>query len=126
MSPFKHAEQSVKNFGGKIEDYIAIHRFLDSTKTHTIDNTHRAILHNSFGIDVCEKIFGDVIVNSDGKPVEVRYIVIKHIEEDLGFVPTVKDWCANIKKQSWMTGNIVKHTVFKSNIYGTSTENQEN
>lgn len=117
MSPFKHAENSVKTFGGKIEDYIEIHRFLDSTKTHTVDNSHRAILHNSFGIEICERIFGDTVTNSDGKEVEVRYIVIKHIEEDLGFVPTVKDWCVNIQKKSWMTGNIIKETKLKGNIY---------
>lgn len=117
MSPYKHAEQSVKNFGGQISDYIEIHRFMDSTKTHTVDNSHRVILHNSFGIEICERIFGDIVINSDNKPVEVRYIVIKHIEEDLGFVPTVKDWCSEINKKSWMTGNLIKKTVHKGNIY---------
>jgi hypothetical protein len=122
MSPYKHAEKSVEHFGGQIDDYLEIHKFLDSTKTHTTDNSHRAILHNSFGIDICERIFGDVIRNSDKKAVEVRYIVIKHIEEDLGFVPTVKDWCSEINKKSWMTGNIKKQTVHKSNIYEKSIE----
>ena len=118
MSPYIHSVNSVKNFGGRTEDYIEIHRFLDSTKTHTVDNSHRAILHNSFGIEICEKIFGDIIINSDNKKVEVRYIVIKHIEEDLGFVPTVKDWCQYITKKSWMTGNNKKSIIaFKNNIY---------
>lgn len=122
MSPFKHAENSMKQWGGTIEDYIEIHRFLDSTKTHTVDNAHRAILHNSFGIEICERIFGDVIINSEEKAVEVRYIVIKHIEEDLGFVPTVQDWIEEIQKRSWMTGNNIKRqTVHKSNVYEQET-----
>ena len=123
MSPYKHSENSVKTFGGKTEDYIDIHRFLDSTKTHTVDNSHRMILHNSFGIEICERIFGDIITNSDGKNIEVRYIVIKHIEEDLGFVPTVSDWYKELNKKSWMTGNnLKKKTVFKSNVYDAKNE----
>lgn len=125
MSPYIHAKNSVKHFGGHFGDYLPIHRFLDSTKTHTVDNSHRAILHNSFGIEICERIFGDVITNSDNKQIEVRYIVIKHIEEDLGFVPTVADWCKEINKKSWMTGNVKKVTTHKSNIYDTTTETQQ-
>lgn len=125
MSPYVHAQNSVKSFGGVWKDYIEIHRFLDSTKTHTVDNSHRMILHNSFGIEVCERIFGDVIINSDNKPIEVRYIVIKHIEEDLGFVPTVKDWAEELQKQSWMTGNHRKmKTVHQKNIYDESDTNE--
>lgn len=104
MSPYKHAVSSAKRFGGIWEDYIEIHRFLDSTKTHTINNSHRMILHNSFGIEICERIFGDFIINNDKKEVEVRYIVIEHIREDLGFVPTVQDWCKEINHKSWMGG----------------------
>ena len=123
MSPYKHSENSVKKFGGNVEDYLEIHKFLDSTKTHTVDNSHRAILHNSFGIEICERIFGDIIINSNNKKIEVRYIVIKHIEEDLGFVPTVKDWCSEINKKFWMTGNNLQlKTVLKSNIYDKSPE----
>ena len=66
------------------------------------------ILHNTFGIEICERIFGDFIINSENKEIEVRYIVINHIREDLGFVPTVKDWCKELNHKSWMSGNIKK------------------
>lgn len=91
-SPYKHALNSVDKWGGKYEDYLPIHEFLDSTKLHLETWQHRAILHNTFGVGVCEQVFGPVITNSDGKEIEVRYIAIKHIQEDCGYVPTIKEW----------------------------------
>lgn len=91
-SPYKHAESSVRRWGGVPEDYLEVHKFLDSTKLHFETWQHRAILHNTFGVGICEQVFGDVIKNSEGKLVEVRYIAIRHIEEDCGFVPTIKEW----------------------------------
>jgi hypothetical protein len=32
MKPYIHAKNSVKRYGGIIEDYIAIHNWFDSTK----------------------------------------------------------------------------------------------
>lgn len=114
MSPYYHAVSSAKKWGGGWNDYIHIHDFLDSTKTHHVDNSHRMILHNSFGIEICERIFGHLVINSALKHVEVRYIVIKHIEEDLGFVPTIQDWCKELNKKDWMTGNNIKKVTVAS------------
>lgn len=50
MKPYLHAKNSVKSFGGKLEDYLPIHDFLDESKAHFPDMRHRAMLHNSFGI----------------------------------------------------------------------------
>lgn len=96
-SPWKHAESSANRWGGKPEDYLEIHKFLDSTKLHLETWQHRALLHNTWGVGICEQVFGDVIENSVGKKVEVRYIAIRHIEEDCGFVPTVKEWLHDLK-----------------------------
>lgn len=104
MSPYKHALSSAEKWGGTYWDYMPIHRFLDSSKLHFDDFRHRAVLHSTFGIQLCEQFFGDTITNNDGKQVEVRYIAQKHIQEDLGFVPTLKDWMGNIKAEEWMTG----------------------
>lgn len=93
MSPYIHSLNSQKYWGGKWEDYIEIHEFLDSTKLHETNWSHRAILHNTFGIGLCEKLFGQIIKNSEGKSIEVRYIAIKHIQEDCGGkVPTIREW----------------------------------
>lgn len=101
-TPLLHSRSSVKKYGGEIKDYIAIHRWFDSTKGHMPIFKHRAILHNSFGMLLAEQVFGDYITNSDGKMVEVRQIAYDHIFEDCGFVPTVEDWLKGLQVQPWM------------------------
>jgi hypothetical protein len=91
-SPYKHALSSQQKWGGKWEDYINIHTFLDSSKYHFCNWRHRSVLHHSFGVEICERIFGVIIKNSDEKDVEVKYIAERHIKEDCGYVPTVKEW----------------------------------
>ena len=76
MSPLKHSELSVKKFGGEYTDYLPIHEFLDMTKTHYVGYQHRAILHNTFGIYICEKVFGAFIVNSEGEKIEIDTLLL--------------------------------------------------
>lgn len=102
MKPIFHAKISVKKWGGEVKDYIEIHKFLDSAKAHLPDVTHRAVLHNTFGIFLAERIFGDSITNSDGKEIAVRDIAENHVLEDCGFIPTLQDWFAKYKLEDWM------------------------
>jgi hypothetical protein len=101
-TPLLHAKSSVRKYGGEINDYIAIHRWFDSTKGNMPVFKHRAILHNSFGMLLAEQVFGDYVTNSEGKMVEVRQIAYDHIYEDCGFVPTIEDWLKHIQVQPWM------------------------
>ena len=64
--PNQHAKSSVKKFGGKPEDYIKLHEWLDETKGWFADSLHRAFRHHSEGIFELEKVFGSEFVNSDG------------------------------------------------------------
>jgi len=101
--PFYHATSSVKRFGGSVQDYIALHEWFDQTKAHLPDARHRAILHSSFGLFLCQQMFGEVIVRkSDGKPIPTRILGEQHILEDLGFIPTVQDWMKELPIKSWM------------------------
>jgi hypothetical protein len=102
MKPYIHAKNSVKRYGGVIEDYMPIHDFFDSTKAAFADVRHRAILHSSFGIFLVEKVFGQTIVNSDGKVISVRDIGEDHVVEDLGSIPSVEQWLINLPVQDWM------------------------
>lgn len=102
MKPFLHSEISVKKFGGRVEDYLPLHNFMDSSKSSYPLNTHRAILHHSFGIFILEKVFGEVITNSDGKKVSVRDVGEQHCLDDLGFIPTVQDYLEHMEYQEWM------------------------
>lgn len=102
--PLKHAESSARKFGGKAEDYLAIHNWFDESKAFFPDFRHRALRHHSEGIFMAEKLFGMAILNSDGKRVAVRYVGEQHVREDLGRIPTAQDWLFEIKPQRWMYG----------------------
>lgn len=39
--PLKHTQSSVKRFGGKPEDYLAIHNWFDESKAFLADFRHR-------------------------------------------------------------------------------------
>lgn len=99
---FIHAKSSVRRFGGKVEDYQPIHDWFDQTKSAWAEVTHRAILHNTFGIFLCEQLFGKAIKNSDGEDVPVRLIAEQHVIEDCGFIPTIENWLQHLPKEQWM------------------------
>ena len=101
--PNFHALSSAKKFGGRPEDYIHIHQWLDATKETFADFRHRALRHHSQGIFECERVFGTTITNSDGRKVPVRYIAEQHVMEDCGGrVPSLADWLSQIQPQPWM------------------------
>ena len=104
MKPFLHGKVSARKWGGRPEDYQEIHDFLDSTKAAFPDMRHRAILHNSFGIYICEKIFGINIENSEGKTVSVRDIAEQHVIDDMGRIPTLQDYLDGMPMYSWLGG----------------------
>lgn len=104
MKPFLHGKVSVRKWGGKEEDYQKIHDWFDQTKGHFPDMRHRAILHSSFGIFLCEQVFGINITNSDGKTVSVRDIAEQHVIDDMGRIPTIQDYLNDMPFYSWLGG----------------------
>ena len=103
--PIQHAKSAAKRFGGKWEDYIAIEEWFDETKAWVGHSIHRMFRHHSEGIFECEKRFGMIITNSDGKDVYVRYIGEQHVKEDCNnYIPTAKEWAdmiASGKPKEW-------------------------
>jgi hypothetical protein len=98
-----HAQSSAKRFGGKPDDYLALHNWFDETKAHEPTFRHRALRHHSQGIFLAELQFGTTILNSDGRLVPVRVIGEQHVMEDFsGFIPTVHDWLKGIPTEKWM------------------------
>ncbi len=93
MNYWKHSLLSKKKFKGAAEDYLLIHKFLDTSKLFYFDIRHRALLHNTYGIDLCIQKFGETINNSDNQKLLVRDIAAEHCKEDLmGIVPTLNNW----------------------------------
>lgn len=121
MKPLVHAKISVKRFGGKIEDYLKFHNWMDSTKAHVPDMRHRMILHNAWGIFVAESVFGVYFVNSNGKDISVRDVLEQHVIDDLGHIPTLEKCMAGLPSEPWMghrefTGIPVQVSLSRTNV----------
>lgn len=108
--PNLHAKSSAKKFGGKPEDYIHLHEWMDETKSWFGDSLHRLFRHHSEGIFEMEKRFGTEFINSDGKTVYTRYVGEQHVREDCNnYIPTAKEWMLNIstnQRPKWMLKTI--------------------
>lgn len=104
MKPHLHANISAKQHGGIAADYMKIHEFIDHSKSAIADVRHRSMLHSAWGIYVVSQVFGDLMVNSDGKAVSVRDIAEEHVIQDLGFIPTLDDWLEKMPIEPWMSG----------------------
>lgn len=103
--PLVHSLSSARQFGGKPEDYMAIHEKMDCSKKYCGDNRHRALTHSHFWIfEVMEPIFGKTIINSDGKIVSIYRICEQHINEDFKFkfFPNVMDYLSEMNLTPWM------------------------
>lgn len=140
MKPFLHSQVSVRKFGGREEDYDAIHDFLDSSKESHPDMRHRALYHSSVGCFLVERLFGDWewefhglwwnpfswsdwryvkrswIRNSDGKKVSVRDIAEQHILDDMGFLPTPSHYLNGMPLYDWLGGRKSKRIEFQVNL----------
>jgi len=93
MNYWKHSLLSRKKFNGAAEDYLQIHKFIDSSKLFYFDIKHRILLHNTYGIDICIQKFGETLINSEGQTILVRDVAAEHCKEDLmGVVPTLNNW----------------------------------
>ena len=102
MMSYYHSISSCRRWGGVEDDYVDIHTWFDESKNQMGDIRHRALRHHTEGIFQSENYFGKVITNSDGKKVPVRLIGEQHILEDLGWIPSIKDWFKYIDTQPWM------------------------
>lgn len=115
--PYIHSLNSVKKYGGKWQDYIELHSFMDLSKSAVADNRHRVQTHNAFFIGtIAERVkfsnscdpTGDnrfpTIINSDGKHVSVRDIFEDHVLEDfkMRFIPTLQDYVEGMEFKDWM------------------------
>ena len=95
MNSIMHCRISQRRWGGKMDDYLAIHDFIDSTKSLCSDGRHR-ILHTLWGINnVIVPIFGHTLINSDGKEINIKDMCERdHLLVDYNkrFIPTLSDF----------------------------------
>ena len=93
MNYWKHSLLSKKKFKGEAEDYLEIHKFLDSSKLFYFNIKHRVLLHHTYGIDLCIQKFGETLITAENQKILIRDVAAEHCKEDLmGVVPTVNNW----------------------------------
>lgn len=100
MKPLQHAQISQKTHGGKWQDYIEIHNFLDSSKAACARFKHRFLLHHAEGIELGVQIFGENLTNSEGKTIGIRRLLTEHLIEDVGKIVTIDDWARDLLPDS--------------------------
>lgn len=105
VKPLEHAERDVATFGGSVDDYLPIHSFFDQTKAFLPDLRHRTVLHNAFGIFLCEQVFGPYLtLAGDGRRIATRTIAERHVLQDLKFIPTFEQCFGDLPMRDWLSG----------------------
>lgn len=92
MKPFLHARISAHLHGGDWLHYQPVHDFFDTSKAALPDMRHRLMLHSDLGCLIAGDIFGETILNSDGKAVPVADIAGQHQVDDLGRTVPLDEW----------------------------------
>lgn len=109
MDAWNHALSAARAFGGDADTYWPLERFLDQSKEGSVgDIRHRALLHHTEGVRICLEVFGSTLTvpRTHGVvQVPVRRIAERHILEDVGWLPSHKDWLDGTPIRPWMSGS---------------------
>ena len=111
LNSFYHARSAARKWGGTADDYIQVEELIDSSKQFIGDARHRALFHNTYGVWLCQRVFGRVIsVEKENGIVEVpvRLVAEQHILEDLGWLPSPNDYFKSMPLETWMSGSAFK------------------
>lgn len=120
MNSWHHAVSASRKWGGTPDDYIEIEEFIDSSKKIIGDSRHRSIYHHTEGVWLCQTIFGRTIAVQKEHTevlVPVRLVAERHILEDLGWLPSPKDYIDGMTLKPWMSG-AVRREVTMSDLLG--------
>ncbi|MCG8273897.1 hypothetical protein MIC97_20645 [Aquamicrobium sp. NLF2-7] len=96
------AQASVMRFGGKVSDFLPLHRWFLATAGWADGNEHLAFRHHAFGVFEAEARFGPVILIDDRRAVPTRVVAERHVQEVLGRVPPATEFLRRIRGERWM------------------------
>lgn len=111
MNSWHHAKSAARKWGGVPDDFIDVEEFIDSSKRIIGDARHRSLYHHTEGVWLCQRLFGRVIqVEKEHGLVDVpvRLVAERHILEDLGRLPSPKDYIDGMLLEPWMSGSVRK------------------
>jgi hypothetical protein len=115
LNSYFHAVSAAHKWGGTPELYIEVEEFIDSSKKIIGDARHRSIYHHTEGVWLCQRIFGRTLSVRrmdaqtgcfSAKLVPVRLVAERHILEDLGRLPSPKDYIDGMILEPWMSGAV--------------------
>lgn len=136
--PWHHSLSSVKKWGGRPEDYLAVHRWFDASKSSFSDPRHRALRHHAEGIAWAIEHFGQTITivtdrcaecyaqrRYDANPchhcqktvlcvtkeIPTRWVGEQHVLEDFGRIPCAADFLRSMTVEAWMVKGARKLSV---------------
>jgi hypothetical protein len=95
--PYYHSLSSVQRWGGTPDDFAPVHQWLDASKQFIGHFRHRALRHHAEGAALAARIFGPSLDLGDARVVSVEDIASLHIQEDLGFIPSLSEWFHGIE-----------------------------
>jgi hypothetical protein len=101
MKPLQHARITAHRYGGKWQDWIAIHDWIDRSKAIFPSMQHRMLLHSDFGGWLAARIHGEAIGSKDGTVIPTSDLFRDHQVEDLGRVVTLAEWLHEINTDYW-------------------------
>lgn len=117
MNSLFHAKSAAHRWGGTWEDYIEIEEFIDSSKHIIGDVRHRSIYHHTEGVWLTQRIFGRTILIGH-KEIPTREVAEQHIIEDLGWLPSPKDYIDGMELSPWMGGEKKKRIIALADFTG--------
>jgi hypothetical protein len=105
VSVLEHSQIDSKEYGIDINFFIPIHDFMESSYYSCSDIKHNVILHNSFGLNLVEKVFGPYIIHNNVSisPVEIAK---RHIRREFNEIPSLSDVLNNLNIVEWMSGTL--------------------
>src|SRR5579885_1584730 len=105
---WQHCLHSCERFGGRPDDYLPLHQFLNSARTVLPDKASRCVLHNAWGIDLVVRCLGTTFRrSSDHIQTSTRQVAEMHILRDLGAIPTMLEAVRTVPLAKWMYENAV-------------------
>jgi hypothetical protein len=93
----------VKLWGGEVSDYLPLHTWFDYSKSIVADFRHRALRHHAEGIFMLDTVFGRTITLSTRRVIPTRWVGEQHVQQDLGFIPSIADWMRAVRPLPWMS-----------------------
>lgn len=127
INSWHHAQSAARKWGGVPEDYIEIEEFIDSSKKVIGDVRHRSLYHHTSGVWLCQELFGrtiEVVRTNRTIQVPVRLIAERHVLEDLGWLPSPKDYIDGMVIRPWMSGSQRKELPL-SHLLGAPVKEKE-